>query len=170
MTANNQLKGAVRSFGEDIHTLRYQWGSNTKSEIFIASIREQTSLFPEENEVPERCLKLERRQGPPHMNQFKQKLRCPYKSVGLSSLFRLQRISQWRSKTTQCSFNSLFAFWVIWHVRQRSAPVLVGHADPERSSLTSQHVCVLGLTHWEGQWISRSLCEAYVEPKRQKRG
>ena len=36
-----------------------------------------SKLFTEENKVPEHCLKLERRQGPPHINKVKQYLFCP---------------------------------------------------------------------------------------------
>ena len=43
-------------------------------------------LLSEENKVPEDCLKLKRRQGPPHVNKVKQyRLCCPLSSVCLFS-------------------------------------------------------------------------------------
>ena len=43
-------------------------------------------MFSEENKIPEQCLKLERWQGPPHINTMKQyKLCFPLRSVCLFS-------------------------------------------------------------------------------------
>ena len=73
-------------------------------------------MFSEENKIPEQCLKLERWQGPPHINTMKQyKLCFPLRSVCLFSdedeqfdyFVLAEKDSHFLSQTTDCSFNPL---------------------------------------------------------------
>ena len=69
----DSLRGALWRFEEDIHTqnlnvLWYQWGNNTNSVIVIFFYNWINKLFSGEN----KCLKLERWQGPPNINKRNQ--------------------------------------------------------------------------------------------------
>ena len=60
-----------------------------KSEILVFSITFIKKLFQEKNKVSECCLKLERWQGPPHINNNMDWC-CPLRSVLSFSLFSRQ--------------------------------------------------------------------------------
>ena len=62
------LKEDCVVFREDIKALNLYWGNYTNSEILFPYVTNE--LLSEENKV-EHCLKLEKWQGPPHVNKEK---------------------------------------------------------------------------------------------------
>ena len=65
------FKEALCSLGEEIQIQNF-YIYNINELMIQTQITQITGLFSEENKVPGHCLKIERWQGPPHVDKVKQ--------------------------------------------------------------------------------------------------